>query len=243
VLGWACLFSSVLLHDSGLGVNGDAVSHAVMPGVVLAYILKIPFAIGAFVFGVSSVLAIGFIKSKPGLRTVIGLVFTGFFAFGLVLISKTPSTVDLTHILFGNVLGISNQDIIQTVLIAAITLVTILVLRKIYCFSVLTQPARSIGLNTVALYYILLSVLSLTIVAALQTGYSSRSHARNPGATAYLLTDRFDHMMLIAAASGVFSSVMGYISYHIDGATGGCIVVLQTLIFVGVIFLLPSTVY
>ncbi len=130
-------------------------------------------------------------------------------------------------------------------LIAAITLVTIpWCCVKIYCFFlVLTQlHARSIGLNTVALYYILLSVLSLTIVAALQTVgiILVVVHARHPGATAYLLTDRFDHMMLIAAV-GVFSSVMGtYISYHIDGATGGCIVVLQTLIFVGTMIFAPK---
>jgi len=246
LVGLVCSVLSCYMTLKGWALMGDAVSHAVMPGVVLAYILKIPFAIGAFVFGVSSVLAIGFIKSKTRIKedTVIGLVFTGFFAFGLVLISKTPSTVDLTHILFGNVLGISNQDIIQTVLIAAITLVTILVLRKdllLFCFD--PTHARSIGLNTVALYYILLSVLSLTIVAALQTVGIILVVAMlvTPGATAYLLTDRFDHMMLIAAASGVFSSVMGtYISYHIDGATGGCIVVLQTLIFVGTMIFAPK---
>jgi len=143
------------------------------------------------------------------------------------------------------VLGISNQDIIQTVLIAAITLVTILVLRKdllLFCFD--PTHARSIGLNTVALYYILLSVLSLTIVAALQTVGIILVVAMlvTPGATAYLLTDRSDHMMLIAAASGVFSSVMGLTLATTLTVTGGCIVVLQTLIFVGTMILL-RTVY
>jgi manganese transport system permease protein len=209
-------------------------------------ILNIPFAIGAFVFGVGSVIAIGFIQAKTRIKedTVIGLVFTGFFAFGLVLISKTKSSVDLTHILFGNVLGISDPDIVQTVIISIITIVTIAILRKdllLFCFD--PTHARSIGLNTVALYYILLSLLSLTAVAGLQTVGIILVVAMliTPGATAYLLTDRFDRMMLIAMASGLFSSVMGtYISYHIDGATGGCIVVLQTLLFVTAMIFAPK---
>ncbi len=225
---------------------GDAVSHAVMPGVVVAYILNIPFAIGAFVFGVGSVMAIGFIKAKTRIKedTVIGLVFTGFFALGLVLVSKVKSSVDLTHILFGNVLGISDADILQTVIISAITLIAIAVLRKdllLFCFD--STHARSIGLNTTFLYYVLLSLLSLTAVAGLQTVGIILVVAMlvTPGATAYLLSDRFEAMMWIAMASGVFSSVMGtYISYYIDGATGGCIVVLQTVLFVLALIFAPK---
>lgn len=246
LVGLVCSVLSCYMTLKSWALMGDAVSHAVMPGVVIAYVLKIPLAIGAFVFGVGSVVAIGFIKAKTRIKedTVIGLVFTGFFALGLVLVSKTPSSVDLTHILFGNVLGISNPDIIQTVIISLITLVTIAIFRKdllLFCFD--PTHARSIGLNIGALHYTLLSLLSLTAVAGLQTVGIILVVAMlvTPGATAYLLTDRFDHMMLIAMLSGVFSSVMGtYISYHIDGATGGCIVVVQTLLFVLAMIFAPK---
>lgn len=238
LVGIVCSALSCYMTLKGWALMGDAVSHAVMPGVVIAYVLNIPLAVGAFLFGVGSVIAIGFIKAKTRVKedTVIGLVFTGFFAFGLVLISKVRSSIDLTHILFGNVLGISDSDIVQTVIISAITLVTLAILRKdliLFCFD--STHARSIGLNITFLYYVLLSLLSLTAVAGLQTVGIILVVAMlvTPGATAYLLSDNFDHMTLIAMTSGVFSSVMGtYISYHIDGSTGGCIVVLQTLLFV-----------
>ncbi len=246
LVGIVCSALSCYMTLKGWALMGDAVSHAVMPGVVIAYILNIPLAVGAFIFGVGSVIAIGFIKAKTRVKedTVIGLVFTGFFALGLVLISKVRSSIDLTHILFGNVLGISDADIVQTVIISIITLVTLAILRKdliLFCFD--PTHARSIGLNIGFLYYVLLSLLSLTAVAGLQTVGIILVVAMlvTPGATAYLLSDRFDHMLLIAMASGVFSSVMGtYISYHIDGSTGGCIVVLQTLLFVTAMIFAPK---
>jgi len=246
LVGVVCSALSCYLTLKGWALMGDAVSHAVMPGVVIAYVLNIPFAVGAFVFGVGSVMAIGFIKSKTRIKedTVIGLVFTGFFALGLVLVSKVKSSIDLTHILFGNVLGISDGDILQTIVISIITLVTLAILRKdliLFCFD--STHARSIGLNITFLYYVLLSLLSLTAVAGLQTVGIILVVAMlvTPGATAYLLSDRFDHMILISMASGVFSSVMGtYISYHLDGSTGGCIVVLQTLLFVAAMIFAPK---
>jgi manganese transport system permease protein len=246
LVGLVCAALSCYMTLKGWALMGDAVSHAVMPGVVIAYVLNIPLAVGAFVFGVGSVVAIGFIKSKTRVKedTVIGLVFTGFFALGLVLVSKVRSSIDLTHILFGNVLGISDGDIAQTLMISVVTLVTLAILRKdliLFCFD--ATHARSIGINITFLYYVLLSLLSLTAVAGLQTVGIILVVAMlvTPGATAYLLSDRFDHMMLIAMASGVFSSVMGtYISYHIDGSTGGCIVVLQTLLFVAAMFFAPK---
>jgi manganese transport system permease protein len=246
LVGLVCSALSCYMTLKGWALMGDAVSHAVMPGVVIAYLLNIPFAIGAFVFGVGSVIAIGFIKAKTRVKedTVIGLVFTGFFALGLVLISKVRSTIDLTHILFGNVLGISDADILQTVVISITTLVVLAILRKdllLFCFD--STHARSIGLNIILLYYILLSLLSLTAVAGLQTVGIILVVAMlvTPGATAYLLSDRFDYMLPIAMASGVFSSVIGtYISYHIDGSTGGCIVVLQTLLFVVAMVFAPK---
>lgn len=246
LVGIVCSALSCYMTLKGWALMGDAVSHAVMPGVVIAYILNIPLAIGAFAFGVGSVIAIGYVKAKTRIKedTVIGLVFTGFFALGLVLISKVKSEIDLTHILFGNVLGISDADIIQTIIISVITLVTLAVLRKdliLFCFD--STHARSIGLNITFLYYVLLSLLSLTAVAGLQTVGIILVVAMlvTPGATAYLLSDNFDHMTLIAMASGVFSSVIGtYVSYHIDGSTGGCIVVVQTLLFMLAMIFAPK---
>jgi manganese transport system permease protein len=246
LVGLVCSSLSCYMTLKGWALMGDAVSHAVMPGVVIAYVLNIPLAVGAFVFGVGSVVAIGFIKSKTRIKedTVIGVVFTGFFALGLVLVSKVKSSIDLTHILFGNVLGISDSDILQTVVISIVTLVTLAILRKdliLFCFD--STHARSIGLNITFLYYVLLSLLSLTAVAGLQTVgiILVVSMLVTPGATAYLLSDHFDHMILIAMLSGVFSSVMGtYISYHIDGSTGGCIVVLQTLLFLVAMVFAPK---
>jgi manganese transport system permease protein len=246
LVGLVCSALSCFMTLKGWALMGDAVSHAVMPGVVIAYALNLPLALGAFVFGVGAVAAIGFIKAKTRIKedTVIGLVFTGFFALGLVLVSKIKSSIDLTHILFGNVLGISDGDILQIIIISVITLGTIAILRKdliLFCFD--ATHARSIGLNTTFLYYVLLSLLSLTAVAGLQTVGIILVVAMlvTPGATAYLLSDRFDQMMLIAMASGVFSSVMGtYISYHIDGSTGGCIVVLQTVLFLVAMVFAPK---
>jgi manganese transport system permease protein len=246
LVGMVCAALSCYMTLKGWALMGDAVSHAVLPGVAVAYLLNIPLAIGAFVFGVGSVMAIGFIKAQTRIKedTVIGLVFTGFFALGLVLISKVRSSIDLTHILFGNVLGIANADIIQTVVISIFTLGTLAIFRKdlmLFCFD--STHAKSIGLNTTFLYYVLLSLLSLTAVAALQTVGIILVVAMlvTPGATAYMLSDRFDTMMLIAMASGIFSSVMGtYISYYLDGSTGGCIVVLQTLLFMVAMIFAPK---
>ncbi|TGG93103.1 MAG: hypothetical protein ERJ67_04960, partial [Aphanocapsa feldmannii 277cV] len=197
----------------------------------------LPFALGAFVFGVGSVAAIGFIKQKTRLKedTVIGLVFTGFFALGLILVSKVRSSIDLLHILFGNVLGISQADIHQTLGISLLVLLVLLVFRRdliLFCFD--PSHARSIGINTGFLHYLLLAVLSLAAVAGLQTVGIILVVAMlvTPGASAYLLTDRFDRMTQIAVASGVLSSIMGiYLSYFIDASTAGCIVVVQTLLF------------
>ncbi|AFY74486.1 ABC-type Mn2+/Zn2+ transport system, permease component [Synechococcus sp. PCC 7502] len=245
-IGIVCAVLSCFMTLKGWALMGDAVSHSVTPGVVLAHILGLPFAVGAFVFGVGSVLAIGFIKSHTRIKedTVIGLVFTGFFALGLVLISKNPSNIDLNHILFGNVLGISTPDLIQTLIIGTFTLIIVLLLRKdllLFCFDPI--HARSIGLNVEFLYYVLLTLLSLTIVVALQAVGIILVVAMlvTPGAIAYLLTDRFDHMLGYAVLSGVFSNIMGtYISFHFDASTGGCIVVLQTLLFLIAMIFAPK---
>ncbi|MCT0248578.1 metal ABC transporter permease [Synechococcus sp. CS-205] len=232
-----CGLLSCFMTLKGWALMGDAVSHAVMPGVVIAYALNLPFALGAFVFGVGSVAVIGYIKQMTRIKedTVIGLVFTGFFALGLTLVSKVRSTIDLTHILFGNVLGISGDDIRQTVLISLLVLALLLLFRRdliLFCFD--PTHARSIGVNTGFLHYLLLSVLSLAAVAGLQTVGIILVVAMlvTPGATAYLLTDRFDRMTWIAIGSAVLSSVLGiYWSYWMDASTAGCIVLVQTGLF------------
>ena len=237
-VGLVCAVLSCYITLKGWSLMGDAISHAVVPGVVVAYALNIPFAIGAFLFGFGATVAIGYVKSKTRLKedAVIGVVFTGFFAFGLVLVTKIPSNIDLFHILFGNVLGISRQDIIQTLIAGGITLAVILLRRKdllLFCFD--PNQAKAIGLNTQAMYYTLLSVLALTIVAALQTAgiILVISMLVTPGSIAYLLTDRFDRMLIISTIASVCSCVFGaYLSYHLDVSTGGSIVVLLTLLFI-----------
>lgn len=246
LVGCVCAVLSCFLTLKGWALMGDAVSHAVLPGVVLAYWLGLPFALGAFIFGLMAVTLIGFIQQQTRVKedTVIGLVFTGFFALGLVLLSKTASSVDLMHILFGNVLGISDRDLWQTVIVSLITLITIALLHRdliLFCFD--PTHARTIGLNTTLLYYLLLALLSLTTVAALQTVGIILVVAMliTPGATAYLLSDRFGVMVLIALGVGGLGSLLGtYISYYLDASTGGCIVVLQTVIFLLAMIFAPK---
>ncbi len=245
LVGGVCGLLSCYMTLKGWALMGDAVSHAVLPGVVIAYALGLPFSLGAFVFGVGSVALIGFVKQKSRVKedTVIGLVFTGFFALGLVLVSKIRSNIDLTHILFGNVLGISMADIRQTLLVSAIVLAVLLVLRRdfvLFCFD--PTHARSIGINTGLLHYLLLSVLSLAAVAGLQTVGIILVVAMlvTPGATAYLLTDRFDRMTLLAVLSSVLASLLGvYLSYWTDSSTAGCIVLVQTGLFLAAFFAAP----
>ena len=237
LVGGVCGLLSCYMTLKGWALMGDAVSHAVMPGVVVAYALGLPFSLGAFVFGVGSVALIGFVKQKSRIKedTVIGLVFTGFFALGIVLVSKIKSNIDLKQILFGSPLGISRSDVNQTLIISFIVISILLIFRKdlmLYCFD--AKHARSIGINTGILHYLLLTLLSLSAVVGLQTVGIILVVAMliTPGATAYLLTDRFDRMTILAVISSSFSSILGvYISYWSDIETGGSIVLVQTLIF------------
>ncbi|WP_025781433.1 metal ABC transporter permease [Candidatus Synechococcus spongiarum] len=246
VVGGVCALLSCFMTLKGWALMGDAVSHAVLPGVVIAYALGLPLAVGAFVFGVGSVTVIGLIKQSTRVKedTVIGLVFTGFFALGLILVSKVRSSLDLMHILFGNVLAIRPQDFQQTLVIAALVLVALVVFRRdlvLFCFD--PTHARSIGISTGFLYYLLLSSLSLAAVAGLQTVGIILVVAMlvTPGATAYLLTDSFGVMALLAVASGILSSLLGaYISYWSDASPAGCIVVAQTLLFVMAMVFAPK---
>lgn len=232
-----CGLLSSFLTLKGWALMGDAVSHAVMPGVVVAYALGVPFSLGAFIFGVGSVALIGFIKQKSRVKedTVIGLVFTGFFALGIVLVSKIKSNIDLMHILFGSPLGISLSDINQTIFISLLVVILLTIFRKdlmLYCFD--PRHAKTVGINVLFLHYLLLTCLSLAAVVGLQTVGIVLVVAMliTPGATAYLLTDKFDRMSIISVLSSIISSLLGiYFSYWFDIETGGSIVLVQTFIF------------
>jgi ABC-type Mn2+/Zn2+ transport system permease subunit len=233
LVGTVCAVLSCYLVLKGWSLMGDAISHAVLPGVVGAYLLGVPLAVGAFAAGLFCATATGWVKANSRIKedTVMGVIFTGLFALGLVMFTKVQTEAHLNHILFGNILGIERGDKIQTIVAAAITLCVILVLRKdllLYCFD--ATHARAIGLNTTVLYYVLLSLLAGTIVASLQAVGILLVVAMlvTPGCIGHLLTDRFDRMLLIAVASSILSCFIGvYVSFFINGATGPCIVLAQ----------------
>ncbi len=245
-VGGVCALLSCFVTLKGWSLMGDALSHAIVPGVTLAYMIGIPFSIGAFMSGMIAAMTMGYIKARTSLRedAVIGVVFTTFFAAGVLLISMFPSHISLKTIVFGNILGISNYDIIQLAVISGITLVIIgLKWKDFLLFTFDPNQAKVIGLNTTVLHFTLLSLLAATAVAALQTVGACLVVAMlvTPGATAYLLTDRFEKMMLIAVGIGVGTAVLGaYGSYFLNGSTGGCIVVLQVSLFLGALFLAPK---
>ncbi len=236
-VGVVCAVLSCYLILKGWSLMGDALAHAVLPGVVFAYLLGLPFAIGAFVSGLACAIAIGWVKRNSRIKedTAIGLVFTAFVALGLIVISRTPSDVHLTHILYGNVLGIEPGDVLQTLLAGGIALLVVGILRRdlmLFCFD--PNHASAIGLNTTLLHYALLALLALTVVAALQAVGVILVIAMliTPGATGYLLTSRFDRMMALAIGAAALACVLGvYASFYLDASTGGCIVVTQALLF------------
>jgi len=232
-----CGFLTSYLTLKGWALMGDAVSHSVMPGVVVAYALGLPFSLGAFIFGVGSVALIGFIKQKSRVKedTVIGLVFTGFFALGIVLVSKIKSNIDLHSILFGSPLGISLSDVKQSIFISLLVVILLSIFRKdlmLYCFD--PRHAKTVGINVLFLHYLLLTCLSLAAVVGLQSVGIILVVAMliTPGATAYLLTDKFDNKTIISVLSAIISSLIGiYVSFWFDLETGGSIVLAQTFIF------------
>lgn len=239
LVGIVCALLSCFLVLKRWSLMGDAVSHSVLPGVVLAYVVGIPFSIGAFLFGLGGVLGIGYIKQRVRLKddAVIGIVYTTLFALGLVLVSKVPSNIDLMHILFGYVLGISDGDAWQVGLIAvAVTGLLVALRRSLLLYSFDPAHASAIRLNVNFYHYLLLTLLALTVVASVQTVGIVLVVAMliTPGAIAHLLTDRFDHMLLIAVGASVVSCIAGaYASYYFDVSTGGAMVLV-----LGVIFLL-----
>lgn len=246
LIGGVCGLLSCFVTLKGWSLMGDALSHAVVPGVTLAYLAGAPFALGAFISGLLAAIGMGFIKARTSLRedAVIGVVFTSFFALGVLLISLYPAGISLRTIVFGNILGISDPDVVQVTIISAVTLAVLALKWKdlvLFCFD--PNQARILGLNPLVLHFTLLTLLAATAVASMQTVGACLVVATlvTPGATAYLLTDRFSRMLGIAGGAGVGTSFIGaYISYFLDGSTGGCIVVLQTLLFLAALVFGPK---
>ncbi len=245
-IGGVCACLSCFVVLKGWSLMGDALAHSIVPGVSLAYLSGIPFSIGAFISGIIASLCMSFIKNNTRVRedAAIGIVFTTFFAAGLLLISLYPSNINLKNIIFGNILGIANADLAQMLIISVITLLIVISKWKdlvLYLFD--ENHARSIGINVILLHGVLLSLLAATAVAALQAVGACLVVAMlvTPGATAYLLTDRFKTMMAIAVSIGISSACIGaYASYFLDGSTGGSIVVLQTAVFLIALFFAPK---
>jgi manganese/iron transport system permease protein len=237
LVGAVCAFLSCFLILKGWSLMGDALAHSVVPGVALAYMWSFPFAIGAFFAGGLAALGMALVRARSPLRedAVIGVVFTSFFALGLLIVSLHPTAVKVQTIILGNILAIAPEDVTQVVIISAVTLAVLLVTwRDLLATFFDERHARSIGLKVTALKVMFFALLSAATVAALQTVGAVLVIAMvvTPGATAYLLTDRFGVMIAIAVALGATTSAVGaYISYFVDGATGGLIVVLQTLLF------------
>lgn len=237
LVGTVCALLSCYLVLKGWSLMGDAISHAVLPGIVIAYAIGLPLAIGAFLSGLVCAVATGFIKDNSRVKedTVMGVVFTGMFAFGLVLFTKIKSDLHLDHILFGNILGLEPGDLRNTLIVAGITLTVILALRRdllLFCFD--PAQARTIGLPVKLLYYLLLSLLAVTIVVSLKAVGIILVIAMlvTPGCVAYLLSDRFGAMLGIAVATAVGSSLTGvYVSFFLNASTGACIVLVQALVF------------
>jgi manganese/iron transport system permease protein len=246
LVGGTCAFLSVFLMLKGWSLMGDALAHAIVPGVAAAYIIGAPFAAGAFFAGLLAALGMGFVKQHTRLRedAVIGLVFTAFFALGLLMASIWPTSVSIQTIVLGNILAISDVDATQVVIIASISLTVLLLIWKALMVTFFDEGhARSIGLNTRLLKIVFFTLLSACTVAALQTVGACLVIAMvvTPGATAYLLTDRFGWLIVIAVAFGAVTSFVGaYLSYFLDGATGGVIVTLQTLLFLAAFYFAPK---
>lgn len=237
IVGITCAILSCLMVLKGWSLLGDAISHAVLPGVVIAYLLGIPFGLGAFAFAMLSVVLIGYIKSNSAIKedAVMGIVFTTLFALGLMLISKVVSSVDLTHVLFGEVLGISDESAWYTsVILLIVALITLVFQRLFMYFAFDPTHLQALGIPVQIVHYGLLVLLAITITGSIQTVGIILVIAMliTPGTTAFLLSKRFPTMLGIAVAVSVFSSVVGtYISYYSDIATGGTIVFLQGCIF------------
>ncbi|MHA7866738.1 MAG: metal ABC transporter permease [Salipiger thiooxidans] len=237
LVGAVCAFLSAYLMLKGWSLIGDALSHAIVPGVAGAWMLGLPFAFGAFLSGGLAALAMLFLRQRTGLKedAVIGLIFTSFFGLGLFMVSLDPVAVSVQTITMGNILAITPEDTLQLALIGGVSLVVLLAKwRDLLAVFFDEAHARTIGLNPGALRLLFFTLLAACTVAAMQTvgAFLVIALVVTPGATAYLLTDRFPRLIALSVLIGAVTSALGaYISYFLDGATGGVIVCLQTLVF------------
>jgi len=246
LVGGVCAFLSCYLMLKGWSLIGDALSHSIVPGVAGAYMLGLPFSIGAFFAGGLAATAMLFLNQRTKLKedAIIGLIFSAFFGLGLFMVSISPTSVNIQTIVLGNILAITPGDTLQLAIIGFVSLAILLVKWKDLMVVFFDEShARSIGLNPTALKIMFFILLSASTVAAMQTvgAFLVICLVVTPGATAYLLTDRFPRLLVIAVLIGSVTSFVGaYASYFLDGATGGIIVVLQTAIFLIAFFFAPK---
>lgn len=246
LVGAICAFLSAYLMLKGWSLIGDALSHSIVPGVAGAYMLGLPFALGAFAAGGLAAGTMLFLNQRTGLKedTIIGLIFTSFFGLGLFMVSLSPTSVSVQTITMGNILAITPEDTLQLAIIGFVTLGILLAKWRDLMVTFFDEDhARSIGLRPALLRVVFFVLLSASCVAALQTvgAFLVIALVVTPGATAYLLCDRFPRLLMLSVAIGTITSFLGaYLSFFLDGATGGIIVSLQTLIFLAVFFMAPK---
>ncbi len=246
LVGGVCGFLSAYLMLKGWSLIGDALSHAIVPGVAGAYMLGLPFALGAFFSGGLAAASMLFLNQKTRLKedAIIGLIFTSFFGLGLFMVSLSPTSINIQTIVLGNILAITPEDTIQLALIGGISLLVLLLKWRDFMVVFFDENhARTIGLKPDVLKVIFFTLLAASTVAALQTvgAFLVVAMVVTPGATAYLLTDRFERLIGMSFGIGAATSFLGaYLSYFLDGATGGIIVVLQTLIFLTAFLFAPK---
>jgi len=239
LIGIVCSIFSCFLILKGWSLMGDAVSHAVLPGLAIAYVINIPLAIGAFIAGLFCSLATGYLKENSRVKedAIMGIVFSGMFAFGIVLLTKIETDVHLIHVLFGNILGITQQDFIEAGIVSVLCSSIMLIKRRdfmLFCFD--PAQAHVLGFRVKLLHFGLLVLLSLTIVSALKAAGIILVIAMliAPGAIGFLVTRSFDRMLMIAVSVSVISCFMGTIlSFHLDTATAPLIIVIQSTFFIG----------
>ena len=246
LVGGVCAFLSAYLMLKGWSLIGDALSHSIVPGVAGAYMLGLPFALGAFVAGGLAASSILFLQQRSKLKedAIIGVIFTSFFGLGLFMISLSPMSVSIQTITMGNILAITPTDTFQLVIIGLVSLCVLTTKWKDFMVTFFDENhARSIGLNPDLLKVLFFTILAASCVAALQTvgAFLVIAMVVTPGATAYLLTDKFPRLLIISVIIGTLSSFFGaYISYFLNGATGGIIVSILTLIFISTFILAPK---
>ena len=246
LVGAVCDFLSAYLMLKGWSLIGDALSHAIVPGVAGAYMLGLPFSIGAFFSGGLAALAMLFLNQRTKLRedAIIGLIFTSFFALGLFMVSLSPTSVNIQTIVLGNILAITPGDLVQLVIICGVSMTVLCLKWKDLMVTFFDEDhARSVGLNPTALRLVFFTLLAACTVAALQTvgAFLVIAMVVTPGATAYLLTDRFSRLIILSVSIGAVTSFLGaYLSYFLNGATGGIIVILMTGVFLVAFVLAPK---